>query len=359
MYEWDAFISHASEDKQSTAEPLSLELRRRGMRCWLDKSELRLGDDFLTKMNDGMARCFCGVLIISPRFMGKKYTNHEMEQLLNEAQKRSCTLIPIAHEIDRKSIIEQYRSLETILMGTTEGGIEALASQISSEILGNPTAPVNQAAPLPRRLDIALDADVAGRDLVSFLGAHRSILLQALNVGRKTEVHESLMIGNASVDFAVCNIQPTTNSRQWHMLFMTPCTRSPEHKNGLSPELSSRLDEAVALKRLLAKDPSRAEERLQGYNQNAQYIVVGGRRRYMNDDARALLLKINQGSFGISIRSYDWLLDAAAELWEKQAVQTNGATAPSLSAGVGSTSGIVTREQLSIFQKLLRAVRVR
>jgi hypothetical protein len=44
MFKYDLFISHASEDKQSVAAPLAVLLEAQGLRVWLDRYELTLGD---------------------------------------------------------------------------------------------------------------------------------------------------------------------------------------------------------------------------------------------------------------------------------------------------------------------------
>ena len=47
-----AFLSHASEDKASFAEPLGRELASLGIRPWLDKWEIRPGDSLVSKLFD-------------------------------------------------------------------------------------------------------------------------------------------------------------------------------------------------------------------------------------------------------------------------------------------------------------------
>lgn len=49
--EWDVFISHASEDKESFVHPLAEELTRLGVRVWYDKFTLKLGDSLLEKID--------------------------------------------------------------------------------------------------------------------------------------------------------------------------------------------------------------------------------------------------------------------------------------------------------------------
>jgi hypothetical protein len=41
---YDAFISHATEDKEKLVKPLAMALRKRGFRIWYDQFEMRVGD---------------------------------------------------------------------------------------------------------------------------------------------------------------------------------------------------------------------------------------------------------------------------------------------------------------------------
>jgi len=67
MYEWDVFISHASEDTNEVAVPLANELRRRGIRVWIDARELEIGDKLREKVGEGLTRSRFGVVVITPR----------------------------------------------------------------------------------------------------------------------------------------------------------------------------------------------------------------------------------------------------------------------------------------------------
>ncbi|WP_316773329.1 toll/interleukin-1 receptor domain-containing protein [Streptomyces sasae] len=55
MPPWDVFTSYASEDKDEAALPLPAALRRAGLRVWLDRREIRVGDSLNDKINEGLA----------------------------------------------------------------------------------------------------------------------------------------------------------------------------------------------------------------------------------------------------------------------------------------------------------------
>jgi hypothetical protein len=67
----DIFLSHASEDKTPIARPLYMALRKAGVNVWFDEAELTLGDSLRRKIDDGLAHCRFGVVILSPNFFAR------------------------------------------------------------------------------------------------------------------------------------------------------------------------------------------------------------------------------------------------------------------------------------------------
>ena len=72
---WDVIISHASEDKASVAEPLAIALGERGLKVWLDKSELRIGDSLRRDIDYGLAHSAFGIVVLSRSFFAKGWRN--------------------------------------------------------------------------------------------------------------------------------------------------------------------------------------------------------------------------------------------------------------------------------------------
>jgi hypothetical protein len=70
---YDVFISHASGDKEAIARPLSAALVERGVRVWFDEATLELGDSLRRKIDEGLAQCSYGIVILSPRFLQKAW----------------------------------------------------------------------------------------------------------------------------------------------------------------------------------------------------------------------------------------------------------------------------------------------
>ena len=79
-YEFDVFVSHASEDKARFVEPLVAALKERGIRVWYDFEQIRLGDDFRLRIDEGLVRSRFGVVVLSPRFF-KEWPQAELSAL--------------------------------------------------------------------------------------------------------------------------------------------------------------------------------------------------------------------------------------------------------------------------------------
>jgi hypothetical protein len=79
---WDLFISHASEDKEEVALPLANTLKTAGLRVWLDKQELRVGDSLREKIDEGLAKSHFGVVILSNSFLDKRWPRNELNGLM-------------------------------------------------------------------------------------------------------------------------------------------------------------------------------------------------------------------------------------------------------------------------------------
>jgi len=92
------FLSHASEDKESLIEPLYHGLKDE-FDVWYDKSEITLGDRIYEKISEGIRKCDFGVVVFSPHFLRKTWTQEEfsgLKALQNEERK---VILPILHNL--------------------------------------------------------------------------------------------------------------------------------------------------------------------------------------------------------------------------------------------------------------------
>ena len=133
----DTFICHASEDKEAIARPLHRELTQIGVNSWLDESEVRLGQSIRQKIDEGLATCRSGTVILSRIFFEKHWTQYEMDGIVQRLNSGEILIFPIRHGIT----VEEIRTYSPSLAGrSTWSSSDYTPEQIAAEIahqLGN------------------------------------------------------------------------------------------------------------------------------------------------------------------------------------------------------------------------------
>lgn len=155
--EWDVFISHAGEDKMDVALPLAERLRAEGLRVWLDRFELTVGDSLRQSIERGLAGSRFGVAIISPYFLQKHWPQAELDGLAAREEAGIKVILPVWHRVDESAIRAQSPMLAGRLAATTDKGIDHVVSELlrairrdvtqSARVAIAPAAPTAPVAP--------------------------------------------------------------------------------------------------------------------------------------------------------------------------------------------------------------------
>lgn len=129
----DFFISHASEDKDSVARDLANALIARGFKVWYDEMELLVGDSLRKKIDDGLAHCKYGIVIISPDFVRKNWTEYELNGMVAREMNGQQLILPIWHNISMDEILKYSPSLaDKKALKTSDYTIEQMADAFSA-----------------------------------------------------------------------------------------------------------------------------------------------------------------------------------------------------------------------------------
>lgn len=104
LKQWDVFISYASEDRDSVARPLAEGLRHHGLRVWFDEFELRVGDSLVESINLGLSNSSYGVVILSPNFLHKKWTQKELAALISLDEIERRRILPVWHQLGENDL---------------------------------------------------------------------------------------------------------------------------------------------------------------------------------------------------------------------------------------------------------------
>jgi len=136
----DVFISHASEDKDAVAKELADQLIAEGVSVWYDEYSIRLGDDILHKIDEGLVNSRFGVIIFSPNFFAAKktWTLREYSGLVaGEDVDKSKRIIPVWHKITREDLYKKSPTIANRLaLLTSSMTIAEMVKKIAKEVRG-------------------------------------------------------------------------------------------------------------------------------------------------------------------------------------------------------------------------------
>ena len=133
--EWDVFISHASEDKDSIVRQLADVLERLHVKIWYDEFSLKVGDSLSKSIDEGLQKSRFGIIIISKNFLAKKWTDYEYRSLLSKEDNGTKVILPIWHEITKNEVkkFSLYLS-DKIALDTSKMPINKLALTLTEII---------------------------------------------------------------------------------------------------------------------------------------------------------------------------------------------------------------------------------
>jgi hypothetical protein len=132
----DVFISHASEDKADVARPLADLLVDRELDVWYDEFALTVGDSLRRSIDRGLASSRFGVIVLSPDFFRKEWTQAELDGLV--AKQRASggkVLLPIWHRITKDEVLSHSPTLADLkALSTSVMTLGEMADEIAAVV---------------------------------------------------------------------------------------------------------------------------------------------------------------------------------------------------------------------------------
>lgn len=104
--QYDFFISHASEDKDDVVRSLADSLKKHGFKVWYDEFELKIGDSLRKKIDHGLSNSRFGIVIISPSFVKKNWTEYELNGMVAREMNGHKVILPIWHKISKDEVLK-------------------------------------------------------------------------------------------------------------------------------------------------------------------------------------------------------------------------------------------------------------
>jgi hypothetical protein len=132
---WDVFICHASDDKDTFVRPLAEALVRLGLRVWFDEFSLSVGDSLVRSIDKGLAESSFGIVVLSPAFIGKKWTEHELRGLVTRDIEEGGVILPLWHGITKDEVIRFSPPLaDKLAIDTSRTELEDAGLQILQKV---------------------------------------------------------------------------------------------------------------------------------------------------------------------------------------------------------------------------------
>lgn len=141
--DFDIFISHASEDKEDIVRPLADQLRQRGLRVWLDETEIKLGDSLRRSIDHGLSRSRYGLVILSPSFLKKEWPQKELDGLVAREDGTEKVILPIWHNVTRAEIAAYSPTLADKLAAPTLKGLRYVVDEVIRAVTSIDSGPHN------------------------------------------------------------------------------------------------------------------------------------------------------------------------------------------------------------------------
>lgn len=132
--EWDAFVCHASEDKEDFVRPLAQGLIARSLIVWFDEFTLTVGDSLRRSIDRGLARSRFGIVVISPNFLRKEWPQKELDGLVAREIDGTKVILPVWHNITADEIRAYSPMLADRLAAVSSKGLDHVIEDLTRAI---------------------------------------------------------------------------------------------------------------------------------------------------------------------------------------------------------------------------------
>lgn len=128
---YDFFISHAWADKEEFVDGLVSHAEKEGLDVWYDQRAIGWGDSIRQKIDDGLKRSYFGVVVLSPNFFERAWTNYELDGIVQRDLSGAGRLLPIWHRLTQDDVAKHAPSLAgRLALSTSTFSTEAIVNEL-------------------------------------------------------------------------------------------------------------------------------------------------------------------------------------------------------------------------------------
>jgi len=133
--EYDFFVSHATEDKESFVRPLAEKLNELGIKIWYDEFQLKIGDSLRRSIDNGLKNSKYGIVVLSNSFFSKNWTQYELDGLVTKEMNGVKVVLPIWHKVSKDEVISYSPTLaDKVALNTSLLSINEIANELKNLI---------------------------------------------------------------------------------------------------------------------------------------------------------------------------------------------------------------------------------
>jgi hypothetical protein len=129
-YRYDAFISHAVEDKIPIANELCDRLEQAGLRIWYSGKELNTGDSINATIQAGLDESRFGVVIFSKHYIRKTWTLREFYILLGKEKDGRRIILPVLYEVTPEELALKDLVMADRFAIKADGGMDHVVDKL-------------------------------------------------------------------------------------------------------------------------------------------------------------------------------------------------------------------------------------
>lgn len=130
--EFDAFISHSSNDKMYFVRPLANSLLEYGAKLWYDEFSLKAGTSLSRSIEKGLSNSKYGIVILSKSFFEKRWTEYELRALNSFEIENPEVIIPVWYKVNESDVrqFSPYLADKLAIVFTDKSTIDEISIQI-------------------------------------------------------------------------------------------------------------------------------------------------------------------------------------------------------------------------------------
>ncbi len=132
---FDAFICHASEDKNALVRPLAERLVEQRVEVWYDEFSLSVGDSLRRSIDRGLRQSRFGVVVLSPSFFSKQWSEWELDGLVaRQNGGEASVILPVWHGVGRAEVAAYSLPLADKLAVSSDEGLDEVVRRLLAVI---------------------------------------------------------------------------------------------------------------------------------------------------------------------------------------------------------------------------------